>query len=103
MWVTNKIKVENGTLDVRAYPSAGALYPIKVYVVANNVEYLKKGVYHYNVTENCLEYILNLSENDFQLYSQIIDFLYDESSHLAKEYNNLELERNSFEQLNKIR
>ena len=55
-----------------------------------------------NIPELPKEIVENLSENDFQLYSQIIDFLYDESSHLAKEYNNLELERNSFEQLNSI-
>ncbi len=32
----------------RTTPSAGALYPLKVYVVANNVKNLTKGVYKYN-------------------------------------------------------
>ena len=55
-----------------------------------------------NIPELPKQIVENLNENDFQLYSQISDFLYDESSHLAKEYNNSELERNSYEQLNSI-
>ena len=55
-----------------------------------------------NIPQLPKEIVEKLTENDFQLYSQIIDFLYDESSHLAKEYDNLELERNSYEQLNSI-
>src|SRR3989344_1701171 len=43
----------------RAYPSAGARYPLEVYpLVINEGEGIKAGLYHYNVKENCLETLL---------------------------------------------
>jgi SagB-type dehydrogenase family enzyme len=41
----------------RAAPSAGALYPIEVYVVAHNVTGLAPGIYHYTVQAHALEFI----------------------------------------------
>lgn len=49
--------------DVRAAPSAGALYPMEVYLVVNNIEGLPRGIYHYNVQKHALEL---LKEGDFQ-------------------------------------
>jgi len=40
---------------LRAAPSAGALYPIEVYVVANRVNDLQPGLYHYMVQNHALE------------------------------------------------
>ncbi|PJE81325.1 hypothetical protein COU58_03070 [Candidatus Pacearchaeota archaeon CG10_big_fil_rev_8_21_14_0_10_32_42] len=42
----------------RYYPSAGARYPIETYIINNNVDRLKKGLYHYNVKQNQLEQLL---------------------------------------------
>jgi len=39
----------------RSAPSAGALYPLEVYVVASRVEPLGDGLYHYNVLDHALE------------------------------------------------
>jgi len=47
---------------LRTAPSAGALYPFEVYLVVNNVDGLKKGLYHYAVTEHALELV---KEGDF--------------------------------------
>ncbi|MFX1239008.1 MAG: SagB/ThcOx family dehydrogenase [Promethearchaeota archaeon] len=41
----------------RTTPSAGGLYPIEVYPVVNNMEVLKKGVYHYDIKNHQLECI----------------------------------------------
>ena len=41
----------------RAAPSAGALYPIEVYIAAHNVAQLPSGIYHYAVREHGLELI----------------------------------------------
>lgn len=49
--------------NLRAAPSAGALYPIEVYPVVNSVEGLDSGVYHYNVSEDALELV---KEGDFR-------------------------------------
>ncbi|WAC07580.1 MAG: SagB/ThcOx family dehydrogenase [Thermodesulfobacteriota bacterium] len=48
---------------LRAAPSAGALYPIEVYVVVNNIEALSQGIYHYNVQKHAVEL---LKEGDFR-------------------------------------
>ena len=42
---------------LRAAPSAGALYPIEIYPVVNNVEDLTRGVYHYSVGDHSLEMV----------------------------------------------
>lgn len=42
---------------LRTAPSAGALYPFEIYVVANNVQGLAKGIYHYMVREHQLELV----------------------------------------------
>lgn len=44
LWAAQGITDESGK---RAAPSAGALYPIELYVVPNNVENITCGIYHY--------------------------------------------------------
>ena len=41
----------------RTAPSAGALYPVETYVVANGIDGIPQGIYHYNVKKHCLETI----------------------------------------------
>ncbi|MCH7732003.1 MAG: SagB/ThcOx family dehydrogenase [Candidatus Marinimicrobia bacterium] len=42
---------------LRSTPSAGALYPIEIYVVVNNVQGLSQGIYHYAIRNHELELI----------------------------------------------
>jgi SagB-type dehydrogenase family enzyme len=49
-------------LGFRAAPSAGALYPLELYPVVQNVSGLASGIYHYAVQEHALE---RLEEGDF--------------------------------------
>ena len=41
----------------RTYASAGARYPIEVYVVVRRSDDMERGIYHYNVKDNTLELI----------------------------------------------
>ncbi len=51
------IEKQNWDVALRTYPSAGARYPLEIYVLVNNVKDLEKGIYHYNVKKHCLETI----------------------------------------------
>ena len=42
---------------LRTAPSAGALYPFEIYVIANNVESLDQGIYHYGILNHTLELV----------------------------------------------
>lgn len=48
---------------LRTAPSAGALYPFEVYIVANNIEKLKQGIYHYCIRDHA---IVLIKEGDFR-------------------------------------
>ncbi len=50
-------------IGFRTAPSAGALYPIEIYIAVNRVEGLRPGIYHYNVRGHYLEL---LKEGDFR-------------------------------------
>ncbi|MBN2312624.1 MAG: SagB/ThcOx family dehydrogenase [Sedimentisphaerales bacterium] len=55
LWAsTGHQRVEEG-YEFRTAPSAGALYPIETYVVANNVRTLEAGFYHYSIRSHQLE------------------------------------------------
>jgi SagB-type dehydrogenase family enzyme len=57
LWASTGIqRIEHG-YEFRTAPSAGALYPIETYIAVNNVEELKKGIYHYNIKNHLLEEI----------------------------------------------
>jgi hypothetical protein len=41
--------------DLRAYPSAGARYPLEIYVLINDLNGLSDGIYHYSPYDGSLE------------------------------------------------
>ncbi len=51
---TQGITGRAGTLDLRSAPSAGALYPVDIYVAAGRVQGIEAGLYHFNVKANSL-------------------------------------------------
>jgi len=55
LWASTGIQRVEGGYEFRTAPSAGALYPIETYVVANNVKSLEAGVYHYAIRSHQLE------------------------------------------------
>lgn len=56
-------------------PSAGARYPIEIHIINNNIEGLKKGIYHYNHNKGYLELT-----NDIEIPSKdIVSYCYNQS------------------------
>ncbi len=55
LWSTQGVTDRAGDYDLRAAPSAGALYPCETYIVVNRVNGLDPGVYHYLVPDHRLE------------------------------------------------
>ena len=52
LWSAQGITNERG---FRTAPSAGATFPLEMYVVVNNVDGLRKGIYHYSPHDNHIE------------------------------------------------
>ena len=57
LWASTGIQRTQQGYEFRTAPSAGALYPIETYIVANNVEEIKEDIYHYNIKNHWLEEI----------------------------------------------
>jgi SagB-type dehydrogenase family enzyme len=55
LWAATGIQRTEKGYEFRTAPSAGALYPVETYLVANNVEGLEQGLYHYNIPDHALE------------------------------------------------
>jgi SagB-type dehydrogenase family enzyme len=55
LWASTGVQRKEQGYEFRTVPSAGALYPIETYLIANNVENLQKALYHYNIKAHALE------------------------------------------------
>lgn len=55
LWASTGIQRREEGYDFRTVPSAGALYPIETYLIANSVDGLEKALYHYNIQAHALE------------------------------------------------
>lgn len=52
----------------RFYPSAGARYPLEVYLIAQNIKNLPKGLYHYYLKNHSLEKLFTFDKFDTGKY-----------------------------------
>jgi len=57
LWASAGIQRTEHGYEFRTAPSAGALYPIETYIVANEVRDLEPGAYHYGIRNHELERI----------------------------------------------
>lgn len=55
LWAAQGITEKNSGL--RTAPSAGATYPLEVYLLSSNVKYLNQGLYKYNPHDHTLKFI----------------------------------------------
>lgn len=55
LWAGQGVTALSGPYYFRSAPSAGALYPIETYMIANAIEGLPSGLYHYDVRTHGLE------------------------------------------------
>ena len=57
LWSIAGVRKEEWGCLFRTVPSAGGLYPIETYIMANRVEELEKGIYHLHVPSFSLELV----------------------------------------------
>ncbi len=57
LWASTGIQRQQDGYAFRTAPSAGALYPIETYIIANNVKDLQAGLYHYSIQAHQLEMV----------------------------------------------
>jgi SagB-type dehydrogenase family enzyme len=62
LWASTGIQRRENGYEFRTVPSAGALYPIETYLIANKIRGLEKALYHYSIKSHLLE---ELERGDF--------------------------------------
>jgi SagB-type dehydrogenase family enzyme len=62
LWAAQGITEEGGLK--RAAPSAGAMYPLEIYLVARSVDRLEPGVYHYRPQDHMVSFLLKGNYQD---------------------------------------
>ncbi|MFB0565227.1 MAG: SagB/ThcOx family dehydrogenase [Candidatus Aminicenantaceae bacterium] len=63
LWATQGITAKYMGYELRAAPSAGALYPVETYLSVHSVEEIEPGIYHYGVKNHELH---QLRQGDFR-------------------------------------
>lgn len=63
LWATQGITAQAMGHELRAAPSAGALYPVETYCIVHHVQNIEAGIYHYAVREHQLE---QMEKGDFR-------------------------------------
>ena len=75
--ILNSCGISNSNRDPeqRTYPSAGARFPIELYLVSFNISGIDPGIYHYDMKQKCLEQLLkkNLKKDEQKLCSSYIE------------------------------
>jgi SagB-type dehydrogenase family enzyme len=59
LWSAGGATVDGITGPTRAYPSAGGVYPLEIYIVAGNVDGLEAGLYKYDWQSHSLEKVMD--------------------------------------------
>ncbi len=72
LWASQGITQKIMDYELRAAPSAGALYPVETYLSVQKVEGIEPGIYHYNVRRHELE-LLRRGELRFQVAQAALD------------------------------
>ena len=52
--ITAKARHSGGAFYYRSTPSAGALYPVEIYLAGNGIHGLKDGLYHFSIAQHAL-------------------------------------------------
>ena len=52
--ITAKARHSGGDFYYRSTPSAGALYPVEIYLAGNGIRGLKDGLYHFSIAQHAL-------------------------------------------------
>ncbi len=68
-----------GLVQLRGVPSAGALFPLEIYVLAQHVDSLGPGLFHYNVLNHTLESLRGPAQAA-ELASALADQIYFDSA-----------------------
>ncbi|MCS7150870.1 MAG: SagB/ThcOx family dehydrogenase [Endomicrobia bacterium] len=57
LWSAVGFTIDGITSATRVYPSAGAIYPLELYVVCGNIKLLEPGIYKYDPQRNSIKLI----------------------------------------------
>ncbi|MCS7231232.1 MAG: SagB/ThcOx family dehydrogenase [Elusimicrobiota bacterium] len=57
LWASSGLTIDGVSSATRVFPSAGAIYPLEIYVVCGKVENLEAGIYKYDAKSHTLKLI----------------------------------------------